>query len=78
MVIVADVWKEGRKTREQEADEANMKRQGIVDTSTLTGGTLTHVVPPEYNDITTTPLTQTVSGSGGPQHFVFDIPSKKK
>lgn len=78
VAVVADVWKEGRKTREQEYDEANLRRQGIVDTSALTGGTLIHVVPPEYNDISTTPLTQTVAGSGLPQQFVFDIPSKKK
>jgi hypothetical protein len=78
VVIVADVWKEGKKTKAQELDEANMKRQGIIDTSTLTGGTLIHVVPPEYNDITTTPLTQTVSSSSTPQHFVFDIHTKNK
>lgn len=78
VVIVADIWKEGKKSAAQAYDEANMKRQGIVDTSTLTGGILIHVVPPEYNDITTTPLTQTVTRSSEPQHFVFDIPSKKK
>ena len=78
VVIVADVWKEGKKTRQQEYDEANLKRQGIVDTSTLSGGTLIHVVPAEYNDISTTPLTQTVASSGSPQHFVYNIPSKGK
>ena len=54
VVIVADVWVEGKKTKAQEYDEANMKRQGIIDTSTLTGGTLIHVVPPEFNDMSTT------------------------
>jgi hypothetical protein len=78
VAIVADVWKEGRKTREQIYDEANMKRQGIADASTLSGGTLIHVVPPEYNDIGTTPLTQTVASSGSAQEFVFDIPYKGK
>jgi len=78
VVIVADIWVEGKKSRAQEYDEANIKRQGIVDTSTQTGGTLIHVVPPEYNDIGTTPLTQTVATSNEPQHFVYDIPSKKK
>src|SRR5437867_7022068 len=34
VVIVADIWKEGRKTAAQEYDEANLKRQGIQDTST--------------------------------------------
>jgi hypothetical protein len=78
VVIVADIWKEGPKTKAQEYDEANMKRQGIVDTSTQAGGTLIHVVPPIYNDINTTPLTQTVVKSSEPQHFVYDIPYKKK
>jgi hypothetical protein len=78
VVIVSDVWKEGKKSRQQEYDEANMKKQGIVDTSTLTRGTLIHVVPPVYNDITTTPLTQTVASSGSPQQYVYDIPSKGK
>jgi hypothetical protein len=76
VVIVSDVWKEGKKSRKQEYDEANMKRQGIVDTSALSGGTLTHIVPPVYNDITTTPLTQTVASSGSAQQYVYDIPSK--
>jgi hypothetical protein len=78
VVIVADIWKEGKKTKEQEYDEANPKRQGIVDTTTLTGGTLIHVVPPEYNDINTTPLIQTVASSSSPQQFLYDIPSKRK
>jgi hypothetical protein len=78
VVIVADIWKAGKKTKQQEYDEANLKRQGIVDTSTLTGGTLIHVVPPVYNDISTTPLTQTVASSSSPQQFVYDIPPKGK
>jgi len=78
VVIVADIWKEGRKTAAQEYDEANLKRQGIQDTSTNAGGILIHVVPPEYNDVATTPLTQTVASSREPQHFVYDIPSKRK
>jgi hypothetical protein len=78
VVIVADVWKEGKKSRQQEYDEANLKKQGIVDTSTLGGGTLTHVVPPVYNDIATTPLTQNVASSGSSQQYVYVIPSKRK
>ena len=78
VVIVADVWKEGKKTKQQEYDEANMKRQGIEDTSTLTGGTLTHIVPPEYNDISSTPLTKTVADSSSSQDFVIDIVTKPK
>lgn len=78
VVIVADIWKEGQKTAAQAYDEANLKRQGIQEASTNAGGILIHVVPPEYNDITTTPLTQTVARSSEPQHFVFDIQSKKK
>jgi hypothetical protein len=78
VVIVVDVWKEGKKSRQQEYDEAHLKKQGIVDTSTLGGGTLTHVVPPVYNDIATTPLTQNVASSGSAQQYVYDIPSKRK
>ncbi len=78
VVIVADVFRPGVKSRQQEFDEANMRRQGITDTSSLTGGTLVHVVPPEYNDISTTPLTQTVTRSSGTQEFVYDIEVKKK
>lgn len=78
VVIVADIWKEGQKSAAQAYDEANLKRQGIQDTSTNAGGVLIHVVPPEYNDIITTPLTQKVESSREPQHFVFDISSKKK
>ncbi|HTK74206.1 MAG TPA: hypothetical protein VL371_03050 [Gemmataceae bacterium] len=78
VVIVADIWKEGQKTAAQAYDEANLKRQGIQDTSTNAGGILIHVVPPEYNDIATTPLTQKVESSREPQQFVYDIQSKKK
>ena len=78
VVIVADVFKEGKKTKAQEMDEANMKRQGINDTSTLTGGVLIHLVPPEYNNLETTPLTQKVESASGSQHFVYDIATKKK
>lgn len=77
VVIVADIWKEGKKSKLQEYDEANMKRQGIDEVSTMAMGTIIHVVPPEYNDITTTPLTKTVASSSSPQHFVIEISSKK-
>jgi hypothetical protein len=79
VVIVADLWMESKtKSRMQEYDEAMMKRNKVEgEASTHTGGTLVHVVPPQYNDISTTPLTQTVVHSSEPQHFVYDIPSKK-
>src|SRR5687768_7577436 len=47
VVIVADHFEPGKKTKQQEYDEANLKKQGILDTSTLTGGTLVHIVPEE-------------------------------
>jgi hypothetical protein len=78
VVIVADVFKPGQRTAQQAYDEANMKRQGIEDTSTQAHGTLIHVVPPEYNDVATTPLTQTVASSAEPQYFVYDIAVKGK
>ena len=59
-------------------EETLRQIQGVQDTSTNAGGILIHVVPPEYNDVTTTPLTQTVASSSSPQHFLFDISSKKK
>ena len=80
VVITADVWKQSKtKSPQQLAEEAQMKKQGIEDPdSVMAGGILTHIVPPEYNDIKTTPLTQTVASSSEPQNFVFDIPVKKK
>ena len=80
VVITADVWKKSEaKTKQQELEEAQMKKQGIDDPdSIMAGGILTHIVPPEYNDIKTTPLTQTVASSSEPQNYVFDIPSKNK
>jgi hypothetical protein len=78
VAIVADLFKPGPRTAQQAYDEANMKRQGIEDTSAQARGTLIHVVPPEYNDVTTTPLKQTVKYSSDPQIFVFDIPVKNK
>lgn len=77
VVIVADVWKEGKRTKQQEYDEANLKKQGIDDPSSVqAGGILTHIVPPEYNDIKTTPLTRTVDRTT--THFEFDIAYRKK
>jgi len=78
VVIVADIWKESKvKTKAQLDDEAMMKKNGVVgETSLLARGELIHVVPPEYNTIESTPLTQTVVSSSDPPHYVFDIPSK--
>lgn len=80
VVITADVWTQSKtKTPQQLIEEAQMKKQGIEDPdSVMAGGVLTHIVPPEYNDIKTTPLTQTVASSSEPQSFVFDIATKKK
>jgi hypothetical protein len=77
VVIVADIWMESKtKSRMQEYDEAMMKQNKVEgEVSTHVGGTLIHVVPPEYNDVKTTPLTQTVASSSAPQHFVYDLPS---
>jgi hypothetical protein len=77
VVIVADLWKEGKKTAEQLREEAAMKRNGVADELAMPG-TLIHIVPPEYNHHDTTPLTQTVAASGGEQKFDFDIATKKK
>jgi hypothetical protein len=80
VVIVADIWKAGKeKSKLQEYDEAMMKKNGVVgEVSTQAGGQLIHVVPPEYNDIGTTPLTQTITRSSEPQFFVYDIPAQGK
>ena len=41
-------------------------------------GILIHVVPPIYNDVKTTPLTQKIEATSGPQNFAFDIATVKK
>jgi hypothetical protein len=80
VVIVADIWKVSKvKSKAQLDDEALMKKAGIEgEPSLYAGGELVHVVPTAYNTIESTPLTQTVARSSDPQHYVFDIPSKKK
>lgn len=80
VVIVADIWKESKgKSKAQEIEEAQMKKSGAIEqTSTASLGDLIHVVPPEYNDLKTTPLSQTVKSSGTAESYVFDISSKKK
>jgi hypothetical protein len=77
VVIVADIWKEGKKSAEQLREEAAMKKNNVTDELAVPG-TLIHVVPPEYNHHDTTPLTQTVPASGGEQKFDFNIMTKKK
>jgi hypothetical protein len=79
VVIVADIWKEAKaKSKAQEAEEAMMKKSGSVEqTSLLAAGELIHVVPPEYNDVKTTPLTQSVKLASGAESYVYDISSKK-
>jgi hypothetical protein len=82
VVIVADIWKEAKtKTAAQLQEEAAAKKSGAIDdgsTSANAGGVLVHVVPREYNDISTTPLKLTVARSGHELHFEIDIPTKKK
>ena len=80
VVITADVWEKAKtKTKQQEIEEAQMKKQGIVDPDSLmAGGVLTHIVPPEYNDQKSTPLTQKIELSTAPQQFVYEIQNKKK
>lgn len=79
VTIVADSWVANVSEKERQAMEAMLKQQGAIDdTSLMSGGKLTHIVPPIYNDIATTPLTQTVTKTSQPQEFIFDIPSKKK
>jgi hypothetical protein len=72
VVIQADIWVEGKLTREQEREMAMMKKNGVND-ELPTNGRLIHIVPPEYNSYDTTPLTQKVDGST--LEFVFDIKS---
>jgi hypothetical protein len=79
VTIVADVWKDTVSPEQKKALEAVLKKQGAIDDpALLSAGTLIHIVPPEYNDIATTPLRETVAKSSQPLEFVFDIPSKKK
>jgi hypothetical protein len=79
VTIVADVWKDTVSPEQKKAMEAALKKQGAIDDpALLSAGTLTHIVPAEYNDIATTPLRETVVKSSKPLEFIFDIPSKKK
>jgi len=80
VAIVSDVWKAATgKTKAQEIEEAQMKKSGAIEQASLaSSGELIHIVPPEYNDQKTTPLTQTVKKSKSPESYVFDIQTKKK
>ncbi len=79
VTIVADVWKETISPQQKQAMEAMLKKQGAIDSPDLmSAGELTHIVPPVYNTIETTPLRETVAKSSKPLEFIFDIPSKKK
>ncbi len=78
VTIVADEWKNTVSPKQKEALEAMLKKQGAIDdVALLSAGQLTHIVPPEYNDVATTPLKETVAVSSKPLEFIFDIPSKK-
>ena len=77
VAIIADIFKPNTKAMEQEAEMK--KRVGSTDDVSMVGaGELIHIVPPEYNDVRTTPLKQTVASGGGKQQFEYDISSKKK
>ena len=79
VTIVADVWKETVSPKQKESLQKMLDKQGAIDdVGLLSAGQLTHIVPPEYNDVATTPLKETVKTSNKPLEFVFDIPSKKK
>ncbi len=80
VVIVADIWKESKASeRQRAAEEAAMKKTGATEQASFaSSGELIHVVPPIYNDLKTTPLTQKVENSSQPQQFVYDLPAKKK
>ncbi len=79
VAIVADVWKENKAAaKAKEMEEAMMKKSGAAEqASNATAGELIHIVPPIYNDQKTTPLKQTVKGSGGVENFTFDLPAHK-
>ena len=80
VTIVADIWKESAELKRQaEAMKAAAAKQGAIEDSSITaGGQLIHVVPPIYNTIETTPLTEKVEISKKPLEFKYDIPSKEK
>jgi hypothetical protein len=80
VVIVADIWKEGKnRTKAQEAEAAMAKKSGAIDdlsTSSNAGGILIHVVPKKYNDVKTTPLRETVKVASGSQKFDINIKTR--
>ena len=78
VVIVSDIWKEAKtKTKAQEIEEAQAKKSGAIETTSLaTTGELIHVVPPIYNDIKTTPLVQKVASTRSVANYDFDLPAK--
>lgn len=80
VTIVADIWKESAEAKRQaEAIKAAAAKQGAIEDSSITaGGQLIHVVPPVYNTIESTPLTEKVALSNKPLEFIYDIPSKGK
>ncbi len=79
VTIVADIWKETAEAKRQaEAMKAAAAKQGAIEDSSIsTAGILVHVVPPQYNTLQTTPITEKVERSSKPLEFIYDIPSKE-
>jgi hypothetical protein len=75
VVIQADIWVDGKLTKEQENEIAMMKKNGVLD-EIPKGGHLVHVVPREYNTVATTPLSEKIDGTK--LEFVYDIVTKGK
>jgi hypothetical protein len=75
VVIQADIWVDGKLSKEQESEIAMMKKNGVID-EIPKGGHLVHVVPREYNTVDTTPLSEKVDGTK--IEFVYDIVTKGK
>lgn len=71
VVIVGDNWieKPGAVAAPADSPDAEFDRPSA--------GRVQHVIPTIYNDVETTPLTETVTRSAAPLEFVFDIPSKR-
>jgi hypothetical protein len=80
VTIVADIWDESPAAKKQAEAmrEAAAKMGAIEDSSITPGGRLINVVPPGYNVLETTPITEKVVLGDKPLVFNYDIPSKKK
>jgi hypothetical protein len=78
VAIIADLWIAGKRSAQQEAELAMLKKQGIDDPDSVgPAGYLVHVVPEIYNHVSTTPLKQTIEAKSG-QTLTFDLTTKQK